>query len=131
MPPLDGNGPSSYHLWHQRQSGQEPPPSPWITGLEAKDIKKYFGAGSSWLTRALKRRSTSLRAVDGISLRAQSGATVGIVGESGCGKTTFARCVVGLEQPTAGEVMLDGKRLGSHWAKGSPEILRQIQIVFQ
>jgi peptide/nickel transport system ATP-binding protein len=110
---------------------QEHHPASGSTWLEAKDVKKYFGTGSSWLTRALKRRSTSVRAVDGISLRAQSGATVGIVGESGCGKTTFARCVVGLEQPTAGEVMLDGKRLGSTWAKRSPEILRQIQMVFQ
>jgi peptide/nickel transport system ATP-binding protein len=101
------------------------------TWLEAREVKKHFGSGPSWLSRALKREPTTVRAVDGISLRAQAGFTVGIVGESGCGKTTFARCVVGLEQPTSGEVLLDGTRLGSTWAKRAPDILRQIQIVFQ
>jgi peptide/nickel transport system ATP-binding protein len=112
-------------------AGREAPPSRTTTRLQATQIKKYYGSGPSWVTRALHRRSTQVRAVDGISLRAQAGTTVGIVGESGCGKTTFARCVVGLEQPTAGEVRLDDMPLGSTWAKRSPEVLRQIQIVFQ
>ncbi len=119
-------------VFEPRAIGQRPtPPASSSARLEAKQVKKYFGGGPSWLTRALKHRPTRVRAVDGISIRAQAGSTVGIVGESGCGKTTFARCIVGLEQPTAGEVRLDGEPLGSTWARRPPSVLRQIQIVFQ
>ena len=63
--------------------------------LEAKHVKKYFGAGPKWLSGVLRREPHVVRAVEDITLQASAGSTIGIVGESGCGKTTFARCIVG------------------------------------
>ena len=56
---------------------------------------------------------------------------MGIVGESGCGKTTFARCIAGLEEATAGEIELEGQILPRPVSKRPPEVLKKIQMVFQ
>src|SRR3712207_6974229 len=74
--------------------------------LEIKDLKKYFQVG----------RGATLKAVDGISLEIKKGETVGLVGESGCGKTTAGRVLVRLYEPSGGEVLLDGDNV--HEAKG-------------
>ena len=71
-----------------------------------------------------------LRAVDGVSFSLESGQTVGIVGESGCGKSTLARMVVGLLQPSAGQIRINGGDLWERGASGA-ERRRQCQMVFQ
>ncbi len=69
-----------------------------------------------------------LHAVDGVSLDLPSGGTLGLVGESGCGKTTIARCVAGLIRPDAGSISLDGVELPARRSRGQH---RAVQIVFQ
>src|SRR5579859_4927181 len=69
-----------------------------------------------------------LRAVDGVDLEIAKGETLGLVGESGCGKSTLGRCIVGLEQPTAGEVRYEGELLSVDRPRAQR---RQIQMVFQ
>jgi oligopeptide/dipeptide ABC transporter ATP-binding protein len=69
-----------------------------------------------------------LRAVDGVDLEIARGETLGLVGESGCGKSTLGRCIVGLYQPTAGELRYAGAALGPKWERAQR---RRIQMVFQ
>ena len=73
---------------------------------------------------------SSVSAVDGVSFRVQAGETLGIVGESGCGKSTTARLVMALIAPTAGTVRFDGERIGSQ-ALPLKKFHRQVQMVFQ
>jgi oligopeptide/dipeptide ABC transporter ATP-binding protein len=88
--------------------------------LEIKDLKKYFQVGQA-----------SLKAVDGISLKINKGETFGLVGESGCGKSTAGRVLVRLYEPSGGEVLFGGKNI--HEAKGDEgKVLnRKMQMVFQ
>jgi peptide/nickel transport system ATP-binding protein len=98
--------------------------------LEARNVKKYFPvSGGSTLFNKSKR--VEVKAVDDISVRMRNSSTMGIVGESGCGKTTFARCIMGLEEATAGEIELEGELLPYSVAKRSWETLRKMQMVFQ
>ena len=71
--------------------------------LEVRDLKKYFP-----LKRELFREHKEVRAVDGISFTLGHGETIGIVGESGCGKSTAAKAIMRLIEPTAGQVLFDG-----------------------
>lgn len=73
-------------------------------------------------------RKRKLRAVDGIDISIQRGESVGIVGESGCGKSTFARVLAGLVRPTSGTVSIDGVAAASH---REPKLQRRVQMVFQ
>ena len=79
----------------------------------------------------IRRRVGALRAVDGVSLDIARGETVGLVGESGCGKSTFARAVLGLVRPTGGEVVFDGTSLGHLPAAGMRGMRRRMQMIFQ
>ena len=98
--------------------------------LEVRDLKKYFDVSAPLITRLIKRQGPSLvKAIDGVSLRIPRGATFSLVGESGCGKSTIARVVVGLYGPTAGSVEYDGtpiERAGKRQARR-----RHVQMIFQ
>lgn len=92
--------------------------------LELKDLRVYYPL----LGGMLKRQIGAVKAVDGISIDIKSNETVGLVGESGCGKTTVALAVLGLVAKTSGEILFHGKPIPEKYSK----YLRQkIQIVFQ
>ena len=90
--------------------------------VEAQALSKHF-AGRRGLFGA---SAGVVRAVDGISFTIESGQTLGVVGESGCGKTTTAKLVLGLEPPTGGGIRFEGRELGSLDAAG-PRPLRLAQ----
>lgn len=99
--------------------------------LEANNIKKYFSLSRGGMRGMIRGRKQKVHAVDDISIRVRSSFTMGIVGESGCGKTTLARCIAGLEKATAGELFLEGKKLPYTVGKRSAALLKKIQMVFQ
>lgn len=88
--------------------------------LELKNILKGFCSKEGGRTRA----------VDGVSLSVRAGESIGIVGESGCGKTTLARIIMGLVQPDAGQVLFEGREV---WGRGARErtFRRRVRMVFQ
>ena len=96
--------------------------------LEAFDLKKYFPTGASNL---LQRPTQVVQAVDGVSLSLRRGTTLAIVGESGCSKSTLARLLARLIEPTAGSVFLNGVNFTSASAKQVLKMRRDIQVVFQ
>jgi oligopeptide/dipeptide ABC transporter ATP-binding protein len=109
--------------------------------IEARDIKKHFVMRPGILARALAgAQDTVVRAVDGVSLQIWPGETVGLVGESGCGKTTFGRVISQLYKPTEGEILFNGVSLRQGWPtvhgdKTSPlaklGFYRVAQVIFQ
>jgi len=88
--------------------------------LEVRDLAVRFAT-----------RRGALRAVDGVSFELARGATLGLVGESGCGKSTIARSLVGLERPSSGSIRLDGVELAGLSARAWLSHRRRIQMVFQ
>jgi len=95
--------------------------------VRVKNLKKYFP-----IKRGLFRKTVGyVKAVDNVSFEIEQGSTLGLVGESGCGKTTLGRCLVGLIKPTAGEIYFKDKELTSLSNKELKELRKHIQIVFQ
>ena len=90
--------------------------------LEVRDLHKHFPVGKQGL---LDRPAAWLHAVDGVSFDLEHGETMGLVGESGCGKSTVARTIIGLHAATSGSVMFDGTDLTqltrAEWAECSGE----------
>lgn len=95
--------------------------------LEVRGLKKYFQIA----TGALNRTKQFVRSVDGIDLTVYAGETLGIVGESGCGKSTTGRAILRLQEPTAGEVIFAGKDLAKLKKEEMRQTRREIQMVFQ
>src|ERR1700722_1536994 len=82
--------------------------------LEVTGLKRYFDASPSAVDRWLRgRQRASVKALDGITFAIRRGETFSLVGESGCGKSTAARCIVGLSPPSAGAIGFDGIDIGS------------------
>jgi oligopeptide transport system ATP-binding protein len=95
--------------------------------LDIRGARRHFP-----VTRGLlRRRVGEVHAVDGVDLEIHSGETVGLVGESGCGKSTFARMITLLEPADGGEAMFGGRDLFTYRGRTSPESRRQVQMVFQ
>ena len=99
--------------------------------LAVEDLRKTFDVSPPWITRVATGQGRQvLRAVDGVSFAIPKGATLSVVGESGCGKTTVARCVAGLTPATGGEIRFQGQRVDAREG-GVPAWRKEIQMIFQ
>jgi oligopeptide transport system ATP-binding protein len=96
--------------------------------LEVRNLVKHFTVGGGGL---FGRGQGVIRAVDGVSFSIKKGKTLGLVGESGCGKTTTGRCILQLERPTAGEVLFEGQDLTKLSPAELRPLRRKIQVIFQ
>ena len=101
--------------------------------VQANDLAMTFDVSAPWLNRLIEGRPrTLLRAVDGVSFEIEKGKTLALVGESGCGKSTVARLLVGLHEPSRGNLVFDG--LDAHAIFKTPAGLKlrsRIQMIFQ
>ena len=95
--------------------------------LIANGLRKHFALPGG----LLKRSAAKVRAVDGVSFTVGKGETLGVVGESGCGKSTTARLVARLIEPDAGELVFDGQAVGSQTGLALKDFRRSLQMVFQ
>ena len=95
--------------------------------LEVSDLVKHFTVGGGILRGA----AGLVRAIDGVSFTIERGETLGLVGESGCGKTTTGRCILQLERPTGGRILFEGRDLSALSVDELRKVRRRIQVIFQ
>ncbi|MBM7846175.1 ABC transporter ATP-binding protein [Herpetosiphon giganteus] len=96
--------------------------------LDINGLKMHFPVKSNGL---LRRTVGAVKAVDGLSFSVKRGETLGLVGESGCGKSTTGRAILQLHRPTAGTVNFDGKELTKLHGESMRQMRRKVQIIFQ
>ncbi len=100
--------------------------------VEVRDLAKVFDVSAPWLNRVVERRPRQfVHAVDGVSFAIARGRTLALVGESGCGKSTVARLLVGLYAPTRGSVHFDGTDTASLDGATLRTLRRRMQMIFQ
>jgi len=95
--------------------------------VEVRDLKKHFPVRGGVFSKV----RAWVKAVDGVSFGIYPGETLGLVGESGCGKTTTGRCILRLLEPTAGEVVFDGQDILQFDRRQMRRLRREMQIIFQ
>ena len=95
--------------------------------LEVRDLRKYFAVRAG----VLLRKVGQVHAVDGVSLKIERGQTLGLVGESGCGKTTVGRTILNLLPASGGQIRFEGRDLGPLSHRDWRALRREIQIIFQ
>ncbi|MBT3305539.1 MAG: ATP-binding cassette domain-containing protein [Alphaproteobacteria bacterium] len=96
--------------------------------IDVKNLKMYFPITEGVM---VTRTVAEVKAVDDISFHINKGETLGLVGESGCGKTTTGRCILQLENATAGEIMYEGRDLTKLGQKEMSKVREEIQVIFQ
>ena len=96
--------------------------------LEVKNLKMHFPVTSGMF---FSRTVAHIKAVDDVSFFVRKGETLGLVGESGCGKTTTGRCILQLYKPTAGEVIFEGRELTTLPSNDMRRMRREMQVIFQ
>jgi peptide/nickel transport system ATP-binding protein len=102
--------------------------------VQVDDLAKTFDVSPPWLNRVIERKPKQfVHAVDGVSFTIERGKTLALVGESGCGKSTVARLLVGLYEPSRGRVRFDGQDTGMHGAQRGPmrTLRKRMQMIFQ
>jgi len=95
--------------------------------LEVRDLVKHFPVGGGFFGG----KPAVVKAVDGVSFSIRRGETLGLVGESGCGKTTTGRCILQLEKPTSGQIIFEGQELTAFSEKELRKVRRRMQVIFQ
>ncbi|MFZ7125892.1 MAG: dipeptide ABC transporter ATP-binding protein [Desulfobacterales bacterium] len=106
---------------------QHPPEAAAL--LETVRLEKHYDALETFFGG--NRRKKKIKALNDVSIQLSKGFTMGIVGESGCGKTTLMRTIIGLLEPTSGDVVLDDEKLAGLTSRRPRTVLRKIQMVFQ
>ena len=96
--------------------------------LEVRNLKMHFTVGGGLLSGG---HASTIKAVDDVSFTIARGETLGLVGESGCGKTTTGRCILHLEKPTSGEIIFEGENLSRLDRKALNEKRERMQVIFQ
>ena len=96
--------------------------------LEVKNLKMHFPVTSGLI---FQRAVAHIKAVDDVSFSVKAGETLGLVGESGCGKTTTGRCILQLYEPTEGQVIFEGQELTDLNTRNMRLMRRQMQVIFQ
>jgi peptide/nickel transport system ATP-binding protein len=101
--------------------------------VRIEELRRYFDVSAPWLVRKLEGRPRQVvHAVDGIDIEIAKGETFSLVGESGCGKSTVARLVVGLYPPTGGRISFDGNDMAGRRSRaGMAGLRRRMQMIFQ
>jgi oligopeptide transport system ATP-binding protein len=96
--------------------------------LEVNNLKMYFPVTSGII---FQRAVAHIKAVDDLSFFVRRGETLGLVGESGCGKTTTGRCILQLYKPTGGQILFEGRDLNALSTRQMRQMRRQMQVIFQ
>lgn len=96
------------------------------TMLEIRNMKRDYHIPGGFM-----KKSKTVHAVKGVSFKLETGKTLAIVGESGCGKSTLARMLTFIDEPTSGELFIDGEKMDTRPGHLTPEMRQKVQIVFQ
>jgi len=99
--------------------------------LEVRNLKKYFTQNAGIVESLFSNADNTVKAVDNVSLSVEENDSIGVIGESGCGKSTLLKTLMGIHDPTSGEIIFDGKAL-SEFSKSDWKTFRErVSIVFQ